>query len=237
MKSKNHKKTLHRSQYIKATNISTGEVRFFVNGPDFSNHVKCSKPLPYLALDGRASSAAGWRLEWISRDDPECEEFNAQVKERKERRAAERKAAMDAEREEERAKKKALKEKMKAQKDKLRKQHKEMLRMLKEKYKRQMAESAKTTKEEREKLKAQRAAEIEQARNALWERHIVLQCDLEGNIVAEYRTAKDAEESTGLKGIGVAIRKGKPWRGFVWRYKIPRAVETVEDSEEIEVIQ
>ena len=49
----------------------------------------------------------------------------------------------------------------------------------------------------------------------------ILQCDLNGNIIAEFESQGEAAASMGLKSqanLSVAIKKGVPYRNSIWRF-------------------
>lgn len=80
MKSKNYKNTRHPNEFLRAENIQTGEVRFFKNGIEAAKGLGCSHVLIYNVISGKfANSAKGWKVRWISRDDPEAEEFKHEL--------------------------------------------------------------------------------------------------------------------------------------------------------------
>lgn len=222
MKSQNHKSTKHGSEFVRATNLKTGEILYFKNGQTFAEFANCSHPLTYMALDGNISSARGWRLEWVDRDLPECEAIRIQVENerqaKEDEKEMEHQAKLAKAREETRIRKEAIRKK----KEELNQQHKELILRLKAEQRRARMEDV--VKKRQIKLKKRELKA--QANKELWELHIVLQCDLDGNILREWRTARDAELETGIRGIGVAIRNGKPFRGYIWKYKVPREPRT-----------
>lgn len=234
MKAMNYKSVRRPDMFVKGTNEETGEVRYFVNGVDFSEAIGCSKPLPYIVLDGRTPTAYGWRLEWVSKDLPECEDFKRKVEEEAARRKREKMDAYNEKRRRESAERRAIRLKRKELKMKRLQKQKELIRQMRENERRQRLERKANDREERLLRRKERAEAMERARREKWERHIVLQCDLNGNTIAEFRTAHDAENMTGLRGIGKAIRRGEPWRGYIWKYKVPREDETIYLQEEEE---
>lgn len=82
MRMKNKKRTDHSSEYVKAYNPATGEIRYFKNGNQAAEAFGCSAPLVYMALTGRTPTCYGWRLEWVSYDEPEVRDFRAEVERR-----------------------------------------------------------------------------------------------------------------------------------------------------------
>ena len=66
-KSLNHQTTYHENEMVKATNIATGEVKYYKNGKQASLGIGCSHVLVYRCLspDDYAKTAKGWRLEYV----------------------------------------------------------------------------------------------------------------------------------------------------------------------------
>ena len=50
MESETKKRTNHKNEFVKATNLETNEVKFFKNGIDASCEIGCSHVLVYKAL-------------------------------------------------------------------------------------------------------------------------------------------------------------------------------------------
>ena len=82
MEAQSEKRTSHKDEFVKATNIETSEVKFYKNGMDASRGIGCSHVLIYKALKNEVAMARGWRLEYISKDDPQCENFKKEVEDR-----------------------------------------------------------------------------------------------------------------------------------------------------------
>ena len=80
MRSRNHKKTSHKKQFIKGV-YEDGSIDYFKNIQDASKRIGCSTTLVVNALkDDRQWKAKGWKLEYISRDADECSKFKEEVK-------------------------------------------------------------------------------------------------------------------------------------------------------------
>lgn len=69
----------HKNEFVKATNMETGEVKFYKNGMDASREIGCSHVLAYKVLQSEISTAYGWRLEYIPRDDPQCNDLKKEI--------------------------------------------------------------------------------------------------------------------------------------------------------------
>lgn len=76
------KRTSHKNEFVKATNIQTGEVKFFMNGVDASIRIGCSRVLAYNVLKKKCERVHGWTLEYIPKDAPECTDFKKEVEDR-----------------------------------------------------------------------------------------------------------------------------------------------------------
>ena len=90
MRMKNKKRTDHSSEYVKAFNPATGEIRYFKNGNQTAQAFGCSTPLVYMALDGKTPTCYGWKLEWISDSAPEVQEYKKRLAEKIERHRIEK---------------------------------------------------------------------------------------------------------------------------------------------------
>lgn len=75
------KRTNHKDCFVKATNAN-GEVKFFKNGMEASRELGCSHVLAYKVLKNEVAMARGWRLEYISKDDPKCATFKKEIEDR-----------------------------------------------------------------------------------------------------------------------------------------------------------
>ena len=82
MEAQSETRTNHKDEFVKATNIETSEVKFFKNGMDASRGIGCSHVLAYKVLKNEVAMARGWRLEYISKDDPQCENFKKEIEDR-----------------------------------------------------------------------------------------------------------------------------------------------------------
>ena len=81
-RTKKQKRTRHANEFVKATNVETNEVKFFKNGMDASREIGCSHVLAYKVLKKRHAIARGWRLEYVSKDDPQCATFKKGLEDR-----------------------------------------------------------------------------------------------------------------------------------------------------------
>ena len=77
-----HKRTLHKGEFVKATNGNSGEVKFFKNGMEASRELGCSHVLVYKALNNQGEEKGTWKLEYISKDDPQCADFKKEIEDK-----------------------------------------------------------------------------------------------------------------------------------------------------------
>jgi len=82
MKSKKQKRSNHKDCFVKVTNLETNEVKFFKNGMEASREIGCSHVLVYKALNNQGKEKGDWELEYISKDDPQCDEYKKQIEDR-----------------------------------------------------------------------------------------------------------------------------------------------------------
>lgn len=68
------KRMNHKDCFVKATNAN-GEVKFFKNGMEASRELGCSHVIVYKALNNQGKEKGVWKLEYISKDDPQCAKY------------------------------------------------------------------------------------------------------------------------------------------------------------------
>lgn len=197
MRSKNARRTDRSKQFIKATNVKTGEVVIYKNGASAAKGIGCSTVLIYNVISGTAcaNTAKGWRVEWISRDLPEAAELRnrlAHEQMAKELKLAQAKLEL-----------KLLKKKMRAR---MKLVQKELKRKQKELESRQLEDLRRDGREARDRM--------------LWSRHAILQFTQDGEFVREWKSIAEAQKATGITTIGNCV-KGfqKAAGGFVWKKK------------------
>lgn len=197
MKSMNAVHTNHADELIKATNISTGEVRYFKNGREAAKGLSCSHVLIYNAIQGRITTTAkGWKVCWVARDaDEGARKFTEELEQKKEQKLRE---MMEAK----------LKVKLARQelKRKMRESVKELQRA-------QLKSMRETMREEMRQLK-------EEQRKRTWERHAILQYGLDGSFIREWDTVAEAIRETGITTIAFCLKGNqKHAGGYVWKFK------------------
>ncbi len=52
MESETKKRTSHKNEFVKLTNLETNEVKFFKNGMEAAREIGCSHTLAYNVLNG-----------------------------------------------------------------------------------------------------------------------------------------------------------------------------------------
>ena len=57
-------------------------MKFFKNGMEASRELGCSHTIVYKALNNQGEEKGTWKLEYISKDDPQCDEFKKQIEDR-----------------------------------------------------------------------------------------------------------------------------------------------------------
>ena len=85
MEIETQKRTTHKNEFVKVTNLETNEVKFYRNGLDASMDIGCPHVLVSRALrnEGEEEGKGNWRVEYISKDDPQCEEFKQKMEDRR----------------------------------------------------------------------------------------------------------------------------------------------------------
>ena len=78
------KRNSHKNEFVKLTNLETNEVKFFKNGMEASREIGCPHTLVYKALrnEGEEEGEGNWRVEYISKDDPQCADFKKWLEDR-----------------------------------------------------------------------------------------------------------------------------------------------------------
>ncbi len=82
MESEKTKRNSHKNEFVKVTNLETNEVKFFKNGMEAAREIGCPHPLVYKALRGEGEEEGNWSVEYISKDDPQCDEFKKEFEDR-----------------------------------------------------------------------------------------------------------------------------------------------------------
>lgn len=97
---------------------------------------------------------------------------------------------------------------------------------MKKEMRERMKQLAKELKKQRKQMVKEALAEInkksrEEMMHEHSERHIVLQFDLDGNLIREWKNTSQAIKETGLHGIRNCVRgTQKRCGGYVWKLKV-----------------
>ena len=67
---------------MKATNVATGEVKFYESGAEAARGIGCKYAHAYTVLKKRGATVQGWALEYISQDDPQCATLRNEIERR-----------------------------------------------------------------------------------------------------------------------------------------------------------
>ena len=193
----------HKDEFVKATEIKTNEVVFYKNGMDASIGIDCTPTLAYKALKSREFSAKGWRLEYISKDDPQCVAFRKQIDDRvRSQRQSRVKHAKD-----EVQKRMSFVKEAKAQR---KAEHDEIMKVL-----RGMLANAIAS------LKSQLEQEAEDYRYSFANYHAIVQYTMDGKKVREWDSAYQAQKETNIKNIRqVVLGLRESAGGFKWEFLI-----------------
>lgn len=203
MESETKKRTSHKNEFVKATNAQTNEVKFFKNGMEASRELGCSHTLVYKALNNQGKEKGVWKLEYISKDDPQCDEYKKQIEDRI---RDTRKSLVEF------AHNQMLKRKefVEGEKAKRKAQHDELVRAV-----RSMASCALQS------LKEQLQEEAQDYKQTFANYHAIVQLTMDGEIVAKWDSAYQAEKETNIKNIReVALGLRESAGGYRWEFLV-----------------
>ena len=203
MESETKIRNSHTNEFVKATNLETNEVKFFKNGIDASCEIGCSHVLVYKALRNQGAQVDGWKLEYISKDDPQCATFK---KELEDRRRDLRKSFVEHVREQMR-KRKQFVEGEKAQR---KAEHDEIVRTLRG-YLSALGEN----------IRNQLESEAIEYRQAFSQYHAIVQKTMDGEFVRQWDSAHQAEKETNIKNIRqVVLGLRQSAGGYKWEFLV-----------------
>ena len=203
MESETKKRNRHKNEFVKATNTQTGEVKFFKNGMDASREIGCSHVLVYKALKNQGAEKGDWKFEYISKDDPQCEEFK---KEFDDRMSKLRQSLVEYAHDQIQKRK----EFVEGEKAKRKAKHDELVRAV-----RSMASCA------LESLKEQLEREAEDYKEAFSQYHAIVQLTMDGEVVAKWDSAYQAEKETNIKNIRqVVLGVRESAGGYRWEFLV-----------------
>ena len=213
MRKLNHQRKTHPDEFIKGTRNE--ETIWFINQADASRKLECSKPAITKCLNGETKTVKGWHIAYVPRtENPELMDKVIKEKTERENRIVNRK------------------------------------RMLTERKREIMTDMRKFMNTEREKMKQElsklvseyrlardRADElskkIQTLRNQIsehdfkkkkWQIHAVVQMDMEGNPIKEWRCVSDIKKETGMDVSRCVKGERESMGGYRWQYRSPRDV-------------
>ena len=203
MESETKKRANHKNEFVKATNLETNEVKFFKNGIDASCEIGCSHVLVYKALKKQDAQVGGWKLEYISKDDPQCANFK---KELEDKMRDLRKSLVEYVRDY------MLKRKEFVEGEKARRkaEHDKFVG-----YVRSMVACALQS------LKEQLQEEADDYKQSFSQYHAIVQMTMDGVVVAKWANAHQAEKETNIKNIRqVVLGLRKSAGGYRWEFLV-----------------
>ena len=196
------KRTNHKDCFVKATNAN-GEVKFFKNGMEASRELGCSHIIVYKALNNQGKEKGDWSLEYISKDDPQCEGFKKEIEDKiRYLRKSLVEYAHD-----QMLKRKAFVE---GEKAKRKAQHDQFVRAV-----RSMASCALQS------LKEQLQEEAQDYKQTFAKYHAIVQKTMDGEIVAQWDSAYQAQRETNIKNIRqVVLGLRTSAGGYRWEFLV-----------------
>ena len=203
MESETKKRTSHKNEFVKATNAQTNEVKFFKNGMEASRELGCSHVLVYKALNNQGEEKGVWKLEYISKDDPQCDEYKKQIEDRI---RDTRRMLLEY------AHNQMLKRKefVEGEKAKRKAKHDILVRAV-----RSMVANALQS------LKEQLQEEAEDYKQSFSKYHAIVQLTMDGEVVAKWDSAYQAEKETNIKNIRqVVLGVRESAGGYRWEFLV-----------------
>lgn len=205
MESETKKRMTHKNEFVKVTNLETQQVKFFKNGMEAAREIGCPHTLVYKALrnQGEEEGKGNWRVEYISKDDPQCDEYKKEFEDRMRKlreslveyahdQMLKRKAYVEGEK----AKRKA--------------KHDELVRAV-----RSMVANALQS------LKEQLKEEAEDYKQSFSKYHAIVQLTMDGEVVAKWDSAYQAEKETNIKNIRqVVLGVRESAGGYRWEFLV-----------------
>ena len=213
MRKINYNRKTHPDEFIKGTR--NNETTWFINQADAARKLGCSKPAITKGLNGETKRVHGWMLEYVPRtENPELMKKVNEEKEELKNRDRNRKIQLTIAK-----RKKALemKQNLKNEKEKL---NKELSNLIKE-FKNASDKSSELWKKI---LRLRKNIEELDYQKRKWDMHAVIQYDLEGNLIKEWRSVSDIKKELKID-VNECVKGFKEnVGGYIWKYKIPRNV-------------
>lgn len=208
-----HRNT-HPDEFIKGTRGSN-ETAWFINQAEAAGKLGCSRPAITKALNGETRTVKGWHISYVPRtDNPEL--MNKVIKDREERiNGVENRKRLLTERK--RQIMVDMKQYMNTERERMRR---ELSKLVSE---------YRLAKDRADELSKQiqslrRKIEEHDYSKKKWDIHSIQQCDLEGNLIKEWRCASDIKKETGMDVTRCVKGLKESEGGYIWKYKVPRNV-------------
>ena len=213
MRKINYNRKTHPDEFIKGTR--NNETTWFINQADAARKLGCSKPAITKGLNGETKRVHGWMLEYVPRtENPELMKKVNEEKEELKNRDRNRKIQLTIAK-----RKKALemKQNLKNEKEKL---NKELSNLIKE-FKNASDKSSELWKKI---LRLRKNIEELDYQKRKWDMHAVIQMDLEGNLIKEWRCVSDIKKELKIDVNECVKGEKENLGGYIWKYKVPRNV-------------
>lgn len=212
-----HRNT-HSDEFIKGTR--NNETIWFINQADASRKLGCSRPAITKAINGETKTVKGWHIAYVPRtDNPEL--MNKVIKDREEweNRNVNRKRLLT---ERKRQIMIDMRQYMNTERERLRRE----LSSLVSEYR-----LAKDRADElsRQIQSLRRKIEENDYNKRKWQIHSVVQMDMEGNPIREWRCVSDIKKETGMDVTRCVKGFKESEGGYRWQYKIPRDVKEIDE--------
>ena len=216
MRKLNHHRNTHPDEFIIGTR--NNETIWFINQADASRKLGCSKPAITKCLNGETRTVKGWHLTYVPRtDNPELMKKVIEEKNERENRTINRKRMLT---ERKRQIMIEMKQFMNNEREKLRRE----LSQLVSEYR-----LAKDRTDELSKQIQSLKKRIEESdfKKRKWDIHSVVQMDMEGNPIKEWRCVSDIKKSMGIDVSRCVKGEKESMGGYRWQYRIPRDMKEI----------
>ena len=213
MRKINHNRKTHPDEFIKGTR--NNETIWFINQADAARKLGCSKPAITKGLNGETKRVQGWILRYVPRtENPELMNKVNEEKTERENRDRNRKRMLT---ERKREIITEMKQNMKIEREKLNKELSKLIIEFK------MA-SDKSSELWKQILRLKKQIEELDFQKRKWDMHAVLQYDMEGNLIREWKCVSDIKKELGIDVNECVKGKKENLGGYIWKYKVPRNV-------------
>ena len=213
MRKINYNRKTHPDEFIKGTR--NNETIWFINQADAASKLGCSKPAITKGLNGETKRVQGWILQYVPRtENPELMKKVKEEHEDRKNRDRNRKIQLTIAK-----RKKALemKQNLKNEKEKLNKELSSLIIEFK-------IASDKSSELWKKILRLRKQIEELDYQKRKWDMHAVIQYDLDGNLIKEWKCVSDVKKELGID-VSQCVKGFKESEGgYIWKYKVPRNV-------------